>query len=291
MYKNKIILFAFASSDLKRSANRLKTQAKESKFYDDVRVISFENLDKNTKETIYRFVKKNKKRGFGYWVWKPLIIRNILNQMSYGDVINYMDVGCHILKKNIKKFNNYIRLIEQKDRWLLPFQYHSKLKCNLENINFPIREEQKYTKADLLKHYNFLNDRNIIKSSQYWAGCFFIKKTDESLHFLNEWLEVFYNQFELIDDSPSKIQNLEGFIENRHDQSVFSLLCKKHNLDSISAYECDWAILNNERTWLHNIDSPILAKRDLKYNPFKRFINKQKKNIKRRLSKIKKIIS
>ena len=40
----KLVLFAFASSDLKRSANRLKSQAIESKFYDDVKIISFETF-------------------------------------------------------------------------------------------------------------------------------------------------------------------------------------------------------------------------------------------------------
>ena len=282
----KLVLFAFASSDLKRSANRLESQAIESKFYDDVKIISFENLDKNTKDIISSFIIKNEKKGFGYWVWKPLIVQNILNQINYGDVINYMDVGCHIIKKNFKRFNNYINLIKEKDRWILPFQYHSKLECNIENINFPKREEQKYTKADLLNYYNFLNDVNIVSSPQFWAGCFFIKKTKKSLDFINEWLDVFYNKFYLINDSLSKIENLQGFVENRHDQSVFSLLCKKYNLESISAYECDWAILNNQRTWQHNLDSPILAKRDLKYNLFKRFLNRQTKNLKRLKRKI-----
>ena len=34
----------------------------------------------------------------------------------------------------------------------------------------------------------------------------------------------------------------------------------------------------NKRTWEHNFDNPILAKRDLKYNILKRFINRQIKN-------------
>ena len=57
-----------------------------------------------------------------------------------------------------------------------------------------------------------------------------------------------------------KKKNLNGFEENRHDQSVYSLLCKKYKLKSYSAYECEWAYLNNERTWQHNKDYPILAK-------------------------------
>ena len=75
------------------------------------------------------------------------------------------------------------------------------------------------------------------------------------------------------------------FVENRHDQSVFSILCKKNDIKSLSAYECDWAIYQNKRIWDHTKHSPILAKRDLQYNTFKRFIDRQKKNFRRIKSK------
>ena len=86
-------------------------------------------------------------------------------------------------------------------------------------------------------------------------------------------LGFFDKKFNLIDDSDSVIDNFKGFIQNRHDQSVFSLLCKKYSIKSLSAYECDWGEKNNKRSWDHNFDNPILAKRDLKYNIFRRFIN------------------
>lgn len=41
-------------------------------------------------------------------------------------------------------------------------------------------------------------------------------------------VSVFLTDFSLIDDSPSKSENMNGFIEHRHDQSVFSLLFKVH---------------------------------------------------------------
>ena len=107
---------------------------------------------------------------------------------------------------------------------------------------------------------------------------FFLKKTETSINFLNEWIEVFEKRFDLIDDTTSKTLNHKDFIENRHDQSVYSLLCKKYNLQSFSAFECDWAYLDNERTWEHNKNSPILAKRDLEYSILKRFFNRQKKH-------------
>ena len=43
---------------------------------------------------------------------------------------------------------------------------------------------------------------------------------------------------------------------------------------------------NNLKTWDHILDHPILAKRDLQYNIFKRFINRQVKNFKRKKRKL-----
>jgi len=209
------------------------------------------------------------------------LLKKIFDKISYGDIVNYLDVGCHIIKRNSYKFNQYLDFIKQDENWILPFQYHSNLDHNVKNISFPNRAERKYTKGDLLEYFNFYNDTKKTDSPQFWAGCFFIKKTNLSIKFLDEWLSIFDKNFQLIDDTPSIKKNLTGFQENRHDQSVYSLLCKKYNLKSFSAYECEWAYLNKERTWQHNQDFPILAKRDLKYNILTRFLKRQKKNLRR----------
>ena len=47
---------------------------------------------------------------------------------------------------------------------------------------------------------------------------------------------------------------------------------QRRYVESLSAYECDWVMLNHKRTWEHNLNSPILAKRDLEYNILKRFL-------------------
>lgn len=48
---------------------------------------------------------------------------------------------------------------------------------------------------------------------------------------VNEWYELGCD-YHNIDDSPSILKNIDGFIEHRHDQSIFSLLTKKYNLFS-----------------------------------------------------------
>ena len=98
--------------------------------------------------------------------------------------------------------------------------------------------------------------------------------------------EFVINGIDTTIDLHKKIVNHKDFIENRHDQSVYSLLCKKYKLQSFSAFECDWAYLDNDRTWEHNKNSPILAKRDLEYSILKRFFNRQKKNIRRLIRNI-----
>jgi hypothetical protein len=76
----------------------------------------------------------------------------------------------------------------------------------------------------------------------------------------------------LIDDTPSSSPNKYGFIEHRHDQAIFSLLCIKYKVLTVSAYEYwypkkgslqiiapDWAALK---------EFPIHAKRDKGINSF-----------------------
>ena len=71
MYKNKkIILFAFASPDLSRSANRLKKQALSSNYYDEIKILSPKNFDEEMNKKFILIKDIGKKRGYGYWFWK-----------------------------------------------------------------------------------------------------------------------------------------------------------------------------------------------------------------------------
>ena len=287
MYKNKkIILLAFATQDLKRSVNRLQKQAEESLYYDLIKIFNPNDFDDKLKIYINNLLKKNKKRGYGFWFWKPYLIKKMMNNINDNDIIHYIDVGCHIIKNKNKKFNEFFNFLIEEKNWILPFQYYFDENQRNNGINYPERQEYKYTKSDLLKYFNFTNSKEITDTPQFWAGNMFIKKNHESKEFLSEWINIMYNNSHLVDDSISKINNHQDFIENRHDQSVFSLLCKKYKLNSFSAYECDWAIKNNKRTWEHNLNSPILAKRDLKYGIIKRFFIRQKKNFNRLINKI-----
>mmetsp|Transcript_23249 Transcript_23249/g.22409 ORF Transcript_23249/g.22409 Transcript_23249/m.22409 type:complete len:106 (+) Transcript_23249:679-996(+) len=69
------------------------------------------------------------------------------------------------------------------------------------------------------------------ESPQLWAGFVGIKNTFYGVQYLAEWL-TYVQDVRIVDDSPSKISKHEDpdFYENRHDQTVHSLLAKKWNI-------------------------------------------------------------
>ena len=101
--------------------------------------------------------------------------------------------------------------------------------------------ERVWTKQNVAKYLNCQTDE-IMNSGQIIGGIFMMKKTDFIKDFVNYWYST-CNLKWTIDDSPSEGElNHEDFREHRHDQSVFSLLVKKHNLFRINdeTYSEDW---------------------------------------------------
>ena len=280
-------LISFASPDLKRSAIRFYEQANNLNFYDQIKVFSIFDLDNRYQRFIFDYIgnKKNRKTGYGYWFWKPLIINNFLKRMNENDILNYSDVGCHYNINGIERLNFYIKKVAESDQGILAFQYNPLKNYDNKNFEFPNIKEYRYTKADLLKYFNVYENKDITHSNQFWSGNIFFRKNSFTSTFVHKWLDVFEKRFDLVEDTTSKLNNFKDFDHHKHDQSVFSILCKLNNIDSLSAYECEWFYKNGKRFWKHTENSPILAKRDKRYSPFRRFLNRQMKTFRRYKSK------
>lgn len=222
MYKGRnIYLCAFANIELMPSIIRFYNQAKESNFFDNIFIYNEYNLPKDEKFEALLSHKLVPSRGFGYWCWKPFIILKTLENLKDGDILVYADVGCHINKEGEKRFYEYLDIVIEhkalcyKSHWV----------------------EAHYTKADLFNYFDKLKDKNITDTSMRPATICIFEKNDINLEFVNKWLQVFYDDFSLVDDTPSKLPNLDGFIEHRHDQSVFSIFSKIYNVSTVYAGE------------------------------------------------------
>ena len=274
----KLFLVSFASEDLKRSKIRFLRQANEMNIYEGIKIFSYSDLIDEKKQQIKNFFKKNQKRLFGYGSWKATIIKSYLEQIPKDSILQYSDVGCHFNKKGIDRLKDYAKLCDKNN--ILAFQYKKPDFNNYPKLKFQEYFEYEYTKGDLYRYLQIKDDSLLLKSQQIWSGTMFFKNNKFTKELLNEWVKVL-NISNLIDDSKSQSKNDNKFIEHRHDQSAFSLLCKKNNILTLSASECEWGEVNGARTWEHLSHNPIHAKRDKEYNLFKRFINRQKKNLKR----------
>ena len=137
----KVVLLAFASNDLKRSINRLSNQAKESNFYNEIKIFNSNDLPSDLASKLSYLLSINKKKRLRLLDMEALFNKKVFEEIEYGDVINYLDIGCHIIKENILKFNEYLDFINRNDKWILPFQYHSDFDYENKKIFFPERLE------------------------------------------------------------------------------------------------------------------------------------------------------
>lgn len=154
----------------------------------------------------------NQSKGAGYWLWKPYFILQALDRLKDGDVLMYADSASHF----IHPAEPLLNLPKSFGQDVIPFELEL--------------EEGRWTKRDTFVYMN-VDQMNYEKSQQFLASFIVIRKSQFSLHFINEYLTYCCNPNILTDlENTCGLPNHSGFVAHRHDQSVFSLLCKKYSL-------------------------------------------------------------
>jgi hypothetical protein len=213
--KNHLISFSVGLKNNRDIVDRFLLQAKNCTFIDRYTVITDEEnkIYDSFMDEFGPIVKANK-RGYGYWLWKPYIIKHYINEMEDGEILIYADIGCEFSsagEKIFKKYINYVSIYE-----ILAFS----------TLNG--KPESAWSKKELIDFFK-LPDA-LIKQEQAAATFFMIKVSKFTREFISEWLNLSQvNNIFNINDILIKQQN-KNFIEHRHDQSVFSLLLKKYKI-------------------------------------------------------------
>ena len=209
------------------SANTLGQEIKSCRLFDHVTIADEYDLDA---DFVARFKDKltAETRGFGYWIWKPQIILQSLEKMDWGDLLVYADADFQINPNGLAKFDEYFRLADNPLGMLVMqqpefFNYGRDL-CTVDAA---------WCKGDLLDYFGVRYQDDIILSGQVIGGYMYIIKNQQSYHLIKEWQNIYLNNFSYIDDSPSISENHSIYIEHRHDQSIFSLLCKTNKVKTL----------------------------------------------------------
>lgn len=255
----KKVLCTFGNKLISKGFPRFRQEAEALEVFDEICTYTEDDLSKEFRKKWGKYMYPYSK-GYGYWAWKPFLIKETLNKMDDGDVLLYADLGCFFNAKGKARLSEYYAIVENSASGMLGFRSHE---VNYNGMDECLRYEYEWTKGDILDYFGVRNDPYYTQTTQFEATVIFIKKSDISMAFVNEWTKVVDVDFDLITDKPSRTPNLKGFTENRHDQSIFSILAKKYKIEAVSTNELfpcdpnyDWSLLN---------DYPILARRAIYY--------------------------
>ena len=209
------------------AANRIGEQARQLGIFD--RVLVYTDRDIQEDEEFWsshgEFVSNNK-RGYGYWLWKPYLIKKTMDQMKDGDVLLYCDAGCELAQEKRDKLLSYFDIVNR----------DSIIGTNIEN-------DIEWNKQDLITRLG-MQDHPSLEGRQRQSGILMILKNSTTYRIISEWYEL-GSDYHMIDDSPSVEENHPSFKEHRHDQSLWSLLTKKYSVYSDETLDDAVEILRN----------------------------------------------
>lgn len=209
-------LVNFANGSFLESQKLNAKSAIECGGFDKVFSYSMNDIDQE-------FVLRNRiilsqKRGAGYWLWKPYFILKTLSLINDGDILMYADSG----SKFISNIDPIVNLVNNDPNGMICF--------NLDKCY-----EYEYTKGDCFVELGVdVNSmRNITHSEQIMSSFHIMRKCPFVVNFYSRMLFM-CGKLHAITDMPNILAaNLDGYKSHRHDQSIFSLMCK---LESISIY-------------------------------------------------------
>jgi hypothetical protein len=208
------ITFGAGGQNYIDAGNRLVGQAELTCKFDSVRLFTDIDLQGDLEfwSKHSEFILKNR-RGYGYWIWKPYIVKKTMDGLVDGDVLLFLDAGCEIDNRFAKHFDNLFEIVKKDSI-----------------IGSQVCIERRWNKMDLIVELDAL-DNHFMDGLQRQSGTNMFYVCDKTRELVRRWYEVACN-YHFIDDSPSVLPNFPDFREHRHDQSVFSLLTKKMGLFS-----------------------------------------------------------
>ena len=162
------------------------------------------------------------KRGGGYWIWKFRIIQNLISQINRNDLVVYCDAGAslNINNSSKKRFSQYVDKIVNSDFG------NFRMQCEPQYI------EKNYTTKEIFDYFNVNPNSNIGNSPQLQAGHMIFKKNNHTSEFFKLYEDCLKFDKYLITDKYNLHQQKE-FVDNRHDQSLFSIISKIHGAEVI----------------------------------------------------------
>lgn len=238
---NKRILLNYANNGFYESQTK-NSQCGLMAGFNIVYQMRRENIDS-------QFYENNKEildcpRGAGYWIWKYYFQDRILSTMTEHDILMYADSGSNFIRNTEPLFD----AVRKDKKGIIAFMIPDRPDYHME---------RKWTKREVFSYFGVddlpIEKQNCIKNTPQIQATFRIMRgTEFAKQFTKKCLEHACIKH-LVDDTLSVVQE-EGFMEHRHDQSVWSLMCKLNDvtcMDDISQWGHRWRSMHGKSDdWL-----------------------------------------
>ena len=207
--KPKIVAISYSNEIYQRQLQLNKKSAIEVGEVDEYYSYGPDDLDPAFREKNKHIL--SRKRGNGYWLWKPYIIyKTMIEKLKYGDYLIYTD-ACVLYMNSTRLLVNFLK------------KYKAKMWTHRLDS-----KEYVWTKRDAF----ILMDADTpfyTQTGQYYGTYQIFQKAPSTIKLVKEWLYYGQDARIITDDSNTLGKpNYPGFMENRHDQTIISLLIKKY---------------------------------------------------------------
>lgn len=206
----RVHLITYGDKNFENARQRLCKEANNSGWFDKVKGFSPNDLSDDFKDK-YKNILKMKRIADG--IWRPYIINQALNNINDDDILIYLDAGCSININGKRRFDEYINMLMDKTP-IISFQTP--------------HLEYTYTTNEIFEYFHVSNDKTITNTRQILDGILVMKKNDLLVKIIDIWGNVLEDNPLLFTDYYNSNQNA-GFIDNRHEESIFSVIRKIHN--------------------------------------------------------------
>lgn len=205
-----IHFITYGSNKFANRAVQLCKEARSTGWFSSVECYNPESLDKEFTNKFAHIL--NQPRIGGYGIWRPYIIKKRLKEIKENDILIYLDAGCTINTQGRDRFNEYINMINQSDKGIISFQMPHKEKC--------------WTTKEIFNHFGIDINSEDANSGQYLDGILIMKNNDNTRKNINMWYDTIYSNVLLFTDHYNDKNQIEQFRDNRHEQSILSIVRK-----------------------------------------------------------------
>lgn len=230
---------------------RLLNEAKKSGFFDSIKGYNYYDLSNDFKKKYNKILIQP--RGAGYWCWKINIIKQRLDEIDDGDFLIYSDCACSINPKGKDRLNEYKDMLNK-----------SRFGIIYNEMDNDYHQLKKWSTKEIFKYFKKDVNSKLGKRRGCTPCVLIMQKKPHLYKIINAFEKLLNHDQDLITDKYNSNPQCKEFIENRHDQTIFTFLFIKFGSVHINGDEVNRigeVYVNGKKKNIYNERSPLWCTR------------------------------